>query len=398
MNHVSGPVMGTLPLQQFRSGFLKHLPGLIKLLKSDVIRQHERWGRLLPYDVPVYGNQPSPGHCVRPDIVMTDQGPIICEIDFVSSGRAHLIESLRAFPDARQQVLKGFADWYQAMGTSSVLYGTGTRTSCFRETELFCTAMQEEVGFDITAVNLDEYPDLSGRFIDRLTYASEMVTRDPDRQYLRHATVTTAEPFLDCKAFAALLHDRGMHNLLEQQLGRKALQFWQKHVPWSVLESELTEQSRQVMSAHPQAWVIKSTDVETDACWGCRGTVVGSAYRSTIMRGYFLKGNQRFGQKDPGPNPMIQALRPSVDLSEFWNLAVAGQAAQPDPVVFAREVSDVCRQPATQQVHGRIGFFVPVTATGQVIRSVSEYAEIVLRQSAIVHGASDALTVAVKIV
>lgn len=390
-------VLHEVPLRQFMLEFAKRLPNLIKALKSPEIRNHSRWGKLLPYDVPIYGDGTSPGHCVRPDVVMTEQGPIICEIDYVASGRAHLIESLRNAPSARSQVLQGFANWYRAMDATTVLYGTGTRTSCFRETEIFSQALRSEAGVDITPVNLDEVSDLSGAFVDRLTYASEMETTELDHKYLRRARVSTAEPFLDCKSFAVMIHDPTMTDILVRKLGQDGLRFWQRVVPLTFFQHELDEQAMQIVCANPQRWVIKSSDVETDSCWGCRGTIVGSAYRAQDLVKY-LRSGKRLGTKDPGQKPIIQMLGQSIDYTELWNRAVRDPATMADPAVFGRSVSEECQQDAKRPVHARIGFFLPIDSDGRPYTEVAEYAELVLRQSPIVHGASDAIAIAARLV
>ena len=386
-----------VPLRDFMLQFSKELPKLIRLLKSTAMREHPRGRQLIPYHVENYGNGVTAGHCVRPDIVLTEDGPIICEIDYVASGRAHLITSLRRMPTAREQVLQGFADWYRAMGVDSVLYGTGTKTSCFLETQIFAEAMQQEVGFDLQAVNLDEYPDLNGRFVDRLTYATEMCSIEDGRVYLRQSTVTTAEPFLDTKATAILVHDPVMQELLIKSLGKVAVKFWQRVMPISFLQKEVDEQAMQIVRTNPRHWVFKSTDVETDTCWGCRGTIVGSAYRAGDLVKYLSTG-KKLGRKDTGPNPMVQALGESIDFTELWNRSVSDPNTLADARVFGREVSDLCRNPAQSKVYGRIGFFLPIDTSGKAYTSVSDFAEIVLRQSPIVHGASDAVAVAARLV
>lgn len=388
-----------VPLRQFMLEFAKRLPNLIKALKSPEIRAHPRWGKLLPYDVPTYGDGTSPGHCVRPDVVLTENGPIICEIDYVASGRAHLIESLRNVPGARQTVLQGFADWYRAMKASTVLYGTGTRTSCFRETEMFAEALRSETGTHITAVNLDDVSvaDLCGQFVDRLTYASEMVTADSDHKYLRGARVSTAEPFLDCKSFAVMIHDSTMSEILIRKFSQDGLRFWQRVVPLSFFQHELDAQAMQIVCANPRRWVIKSSDVETDSCWGCRGTIVGSAYKPQDLVKY-LQSGKRLGAKDPGQRPIIQMLGQSVDFTELWNRTVRDPSTMADPAVFGRSVSDECLQSAQRHVHARIGFFLPIDSDGRPYTEVAEYAELVLRQNPIVHGASDAIAIAARLV
>ncbi len=244
---ISDNGLARLPMHEFIINFSRELPKLVALLKSDTIRKHPYWGKRLPYDLPTYGDGASPGHCVRPDIVLTKKGPVICEIDFVASGRAHLIESLRDFKEAREVVLKSFAIWYETMKARTVYYGTGSRTSCFKETEIFAEAMRRETGVDIRAVNLDTVEAWSDTLIDRLSYRTELVTEDKSRQDMRGYRVSTAEPYLDSKAISILVHDLNMTDILTNVLGKSALQFWRRVMPLSFFLSEIPRETRQII-------------------------------------------------------------------------------------------------------------------------------------------------------
>ena len=389
--------LARLPMHQFIIDFGRELPKLVALLKSDTLRKHPRWGNLLPYHLPTYGDGPSPGHCVRPDIVLTKKGPIICEIDFVASGRAHLIESLRDFPDARAVVLKSFALWYEAMHARSVLYGTGSRTSCFKETEIFSEAMRRETSIDIRAVNLDTVEAWSDTLVDRLSYRSELVSEDRSRQDMRGYRVSTAEPYLDSKAISVLVHDLDMTDILTNALGKTGLQFWRRVMPLSFFQKMITPETRQIIWNDPSDWVIKSTDVESDTCWGCRGTIMGRKYRAADIKAY-LESGKKLGSKDPGQNPLVQRCAESIDFRPLWDSTITTGIGLANPASFGRESDISTTKKATTEVFGRVGFFLPFTKVQSFV-SAAAFGEVVMRQGdPLVHGASDAIAVGVEFV
>lgn len=389
--------LARLTMHHFIVEFGRELPKLVALLKSDNIRNHPYWGKRLPYDLPTYGEGPSPGHCVRPDIVLTKKGPIICEIDFVASGRAHLIESLRDFREARSVVLQSFAAWYSSMGAKTIYYGTGTRTSCFTETEIFASVMQREVGVDIRAVNLDHVERQQDVLIDRLSYRTELVTDDLHRQNMRGYRVSTAEPYLDCKAIAVLVHDLNMTDVLMNVLGKAGLQFWRRVMPLSFFLSELPRETKQIICNDPSDWVIKSTAVESDECWGCRGTIMGRKYRAADIQALIERGKP-LGKKDPGENPLVQRCAESIDFRQLWDSTVKTGIGLADPARFGRESDASTREKATKDVFGRVGFFLPLSQ-GKSFLSTATFGEVVMRQGdPLVHGASDAIAVGVEFV
>jgi len=93
-----------VPLQSFLEQLADALPRLIEAASSPLVREHPVWGSVIPYHVPHYGTGISRGHCIRPDILYTSDGPKVCELDFVPSGRGYLLASLG--PDEEAETLE----------------------------------------------------------------------------------------------------------------------------------------------------------------------------------------------------------------------------------------------------------------------------------------------------
>lgn len=382
-----------IPIAGFLQNLTRVLPKLIKLVHSHEMRGHPTWGKIIPYHIPSYGTGVSRGHCVRPDVLLTEQGPRICELDFVPSGRGYLLAGLSE--DQQSDVLECYLQWYRRMGVHRVLFATATTTTCREEAEFFARLMRSH-GLDIRSVNIDDMceEDLSGAFIDRLFYRSEM-SMEGDRRLLKGCDVSTAEPHLDSKAIFAMLHDRSKPTttILSRYLGDDDLAFLREVCPETVLLSSIDEKRLKHVAEDKNAWVIKNTGVEIDEHWGSRGVIVGRKYNCAKFLD-ILRGNDPSG-KSLGNSPILQRWQSSRDWWHVWNGVVDGDVprtrllqhgSHPDPVTFA---------PATKLVGARIGFYFLISCNdGQC--TVTPYGDTMLRQDELVHGAKDAIGLALE--
>ena len=75
-------------------------------------------------------------------------------------------------------------------------------------------------------------------------------------------------------------------------------------------------------AANRRGWVVKNSDVETDASWGSRGVVVGSQYTEKVLARALLD-NVPPPRKDLGRNPVLQRFAHSDDLREIWDALAA---------------------------------------------------------------------------
>jgi hypothetical protein len=166
----------TADLGSFVTRLAGALAPFVAYLASPGFRGHPRWRGLMPFDVPSYGVTGSLGHCVRPDVIPTKDGPRICELDFVPSGRGFVLEGLASTGD-REQFLRAFMDWYESMGHRHVAYATATRTVCLPETRRFAELMRQVTQLDVRAVNIDRDQVDPRALIDRLFYRSSSMTR-----------------------------------------------------------------------------------------------------------------------------------------------------------------------------------------------------------------------------
>lgn len=368
------------------------LPHLIKALKSDDIKMHPKWGSVIPYDVQVYGCCSSPGHCIRPDIVLTEQGPRVVELDFVASGRGFTLNVLSKFSDGesrQRDFLRPFAEWYQSMGHSSILYSTATLTSSYQETSLFSEALEKYFSVDIRACNIDTSHYLWG-LIDRLSYRYEMYPQDPDRLYLSEDVVTTAEPYLDSKAIFALIHDVFMEQVLLRHMPMSSLCILREMMPASYLLENVSDESLARIKAVRDQWVIKSTDVEAYHSWGARGTIIGRKYSDSK----FAKTLDRIeipNKKDLGRHPIVQRFEESIDFTDMWNDVLINDKPQADLVSSASDLAQ-----AKQKIYGRIGVYYLICNKIPTV-TMPPFAVLTLRPDVLVHGASNAMVTALRI-
>jgi hypothetical protein len=381
-------------LHDFSRRFAAALPPLLEYLKSPQFACHERWARLMPFDVPSYGRRPSVGHCVRPDILLTADGPRVCELDFVPSGRGFTLAELGS-PE-REALLSAFDSWYEAMEAGHVLYATGTTTVCFLETVRFAQALHQLTDRAIEAVNIDDVPSTHGALVDRLFYASEC---DRPGGVDAH-TVITAEPYLDSKMVFAVVHDAEMTGDLTAAVGAENLAFLREVMIETHALTRLRAEEPEFLvnevlgraadgSARRHGWLVKTADVESAASWGSRSVVLGPGSTEAVFAAAIRGGIAR-GRKDLGRRQVLQPFLESDDLRRVWDAAVDGDVAAPDPAKFGWAAGPATQQPATRKVYGRFGlFFLVANTTGQVF--VPPAGPLTIRQDRVAHGAPDAL-------
>lgn len=369
------------------------LPKLFAALHSDDVRRHPVWSNLIPYAVPAYGEGPSLGHCVRPDIVVTEHGPRISEFDFVPSGRGFALDAL-GDSSLQRAFLEPFAAWYADMGANKVLYGTASHTTCWEESQLFSQRLAEEFGVDIRAVNLDMTDRFDG-VIDRLSYRSEMETSHERRLRLAGAQVITAEPYLDSKMIFALVHATDMEQILLGHMSVDDLAALREMMPETYAVETASEELLEQVVNNKDDWVVKSTDIEVDCCWGSRGTIIGSKYTKTKF-GKVVYGGEAPGNKDLGKHPVVQRLAESIDFAQTWNLVAHGAQRSADPAHFGKAEMETIND-ARKKVYARVGVYLLVSnVSGTVF--MPPFAINTLRQDILVHGSSDSLITVARVV
>lgn len=385
----------TLCMNDFIEKFSKTLPKLISFLHGDELRQHKIWAKLVPYHVPLYGFGKSLGHCIRPDIILTDEGFKICEIDFVPGGRGFI---LFAIPDQnrRSEYLKTFYDWYKTFKIAKIYYATATQDSYFSETDIFCRTLREGFGTDIWPCNIDEASvKIAGSLLDRLFYRSEM-TRQFDFSAVE---LMTKEPFLDSKMIFALIHDRSMDSTLNKVFDPPEIAFLRSAFPETYALDMLRGENPNFMEsvlAEQEQWLVKNSDVETHDSWGARGVVLGARFGRRVFRDAVFT-NLSPKNKYIGEHPVLQKFHKSVDFAQMWNAIINSQIASSNgSQILGKAKDQAITLPANKHVFSRIGIYLLVNNLNAQI-FVPRLGVITLRQDPLAHGASDALFTAFEI-
>lgn len=371
-------------VQRLQSALL-HLVGA---LKSPDLRENPVWGSLLPFAIHPYGETPSPGHIVRPDIVLTENGYRIVELDFIPSGRGFTLNCLTD-PQEREHFLAAYADWYASMRCSRIAYATTTDRQLREDVQYFAADLTRR-GTDIRAVDANDFTPRDGELLDRLFYASTL------HRPLTPMTTLTSECWVDSKLVFALVHDPAMTAFLEKRLGVATLALLRDVMPSTFLHDRSSPRTLQ-LAAERDEWVIKNSDVETDDSWGSRGVVVGKKYGKTQFE-RFLKGIDPPKGKRLGAHPVIQRYVQSVDFMSWWNDIVTGAIKSPDSDVTTLVFDEVTRQPATEHVYARLGVTFLICCIGTPRITHVPYGLATLRQDELAHGASNALFSAFRIV
>lgn len=360
------------------------LPALIETVHSNAIRD-SIYGSLIPYDAEPFGRGRSAGHCVRPDILMTPDGPKIVELDFVASGRAHVLSALPS-DQHKTCFLASFAEWYRQLTSSPIYYATATHDPCAPEVDFFCDEVHRLLSLDIKATNIDNGVPVG--LLDRLFMRSEM-ERPMD---FNNAEVVTKEPYLDSKMIFALVWDDELLPLLKKTIGQQRIDVLRALLPETYSVSRLTASGEgrsvlQSIAENRKQWVIKNTDVDTDASWGCRGVVLGQQYtRKRFDDALF--GAAAPHNKSLGRSPVVQRFHSSRDFTPIWNAVVDGSVLRSD--VFGRPESDVVYKRATKHVYARVGPYLLIDNRHSTCVT-PPFGFLTLRQDAYAHGASDGL-------
>lgn len=372
----------------------EHILPLIRLIHS--MRSHTRWSGLIPFVVPSYGDGASLGHCIAVDFVIAEDGAYVTELDYVPSGRGWILSGI---PDVgrRLSFLDSFRDWYESLGISRVYYATASKTLCHEETVLFADALRER-GIDIHAVNIDECEKPHAEtLVDRLFYRSEMERLEVYGGY----EVITKEPYLDSKMFFALLHDPATESLLVEWFGKQAFGFLQRVFPKTYVLAELRQEQpdflRDIvwsgkrdghMVVNRYQWLVKSTDVETDYCWGSRGVILGCKYNNGVFADLVLRGMNPRG-KYAGALPILQRYHASVDWASLWEAARLGLVNQASGLGGSVDQTVLSKSPTTT-VAGRVRVFLLVDRVHEQV-IIPSFGEITLRQDPLAHGASNSM-------
>lgn len=393
MTEASYQIKEGLPALEF-GGFIgsvsRALPGIVSLLHDREVAEHPVWGHRIPFHVEPYGIGSSVGHIVRPDVVWTQTGPMICELDFVPAGRGLLLSSGLEC-NRRERFLEVFRVWYESMGFSRVLFATASKEGeLYRnEIELFARALRA-CGVSISWANI-ELVDSAGALVDRLFYRSEM--NNPLCPI--KGEVITKEPFLDSKMIFALIHAPEMEPVSLKHLGQESLRFLRSIFPrtYALEEVRNNETLFREVCGNRGEWVLKNTDVETSSSWGARGVMVGKRFTGKVW-GAALEG--LLTKKNLGRYPIVQRFVQSLDFSQMWDAGVGGDISLCDPGVFGLSTDPIVREKARKEVTARVGmFFLMDNVRRRVL--VPDTGLITLRQDPLAHGASDAVFTALVV-
>ncbi len=372
--------MMKLGLKEWVEEFGRYLQAVLPTMKKV-------GGKYFP-NTPLYGRRGGKEiHCIRLDVVMTDSGPIVAEMDFVPSGRGFTVSALDGVE--REEFVQSFIDWYRSAKVERVLYAVGEKTICHKEINFFADCVRQQ-GFDLIAHRLEvgslEDYDPDDVLVDRLFYRSEINLDVLPR--LRRFRVSTRTSFLDSKGWFPLLTT---FNDDKNPLGlpSSVVEYFRKALPYSIFLRDCTDPAfKDFIIRNWKSWLIKSTDVEHDLTWGARGVLPGC--RET--RAKFRKGLENFRRfKNLGENPILQQFHISQDFREVWDAAIRGEYRQATAFVAQDNLSV-----ATGPVYARIGAYILIGGDNKVF--VPPYGVVTLRQNQIVHGARDAMFLPFKLV
>lgn len=348
------------------------LPALIRWVHGIAASPHSPLAAYFPLSAPSYGRGGSFGHVVRPDIVITQRGPRVCEFDFVPSGRGRLSAWLPGSAE-RREYLEAFCRWYDGMSARRYYYGTGTETTCWEQTQFVCQELRA-AGVDIVPGNLD-VDRTEGRAVDRLYYRAELA-----REHPRDIEVFTRESYLDSKALFAAIHSNDPS--LITSFTPSQLQFLRTVCPFSFPIRSLRKDADRCSEvlALKDEFVLKNTDVESHYNWGSRGAIPGRSVSFETFR-QALMGRS----KDLGASPIVQEFQESLDFSSLWN---EGARRGPRPL-FGDEMNAAVFEPARSPVYGRASvYFLVNNVTGEC--SYTPWGYLLLRQDPLVHWTTDA--------
>jgi hypothetical protein len=374
--------LAKVELRDFLTSLSKALPKLIRFVGSDVVRAHSLWGRVIPFHVPSYGSRPSLGHAIRPDILITKDGPKFTELDFVASGMGGIPSALGT--EQAREVVDAIGSWFRNMGVRRIRFATASTTTADSECAAIAKFLRQK-DWDAQAINIDTFAEAPNpkTVISRMFYSAEMKMPQHMRQ-LRDRIVITAEPWLDTKAVFALVHDRDMTTELERALGADNLAFLRTAMPETWLIAKLDDQQRDAIRKDQAQFVIKATDVETETCWGSRAVIPG------IQCSPERFGQALMGTPELGAWPIVQKFHQSLDFSSVWNRMIGGEFSDYYPLVSERKKN--IWAPIHEYVGAKFGvFFLVVNDRDRDMCEFIPYADTALRpNSAILYFADDA--------
>ncbi len=374
----------SLAIKEFADALAHPLLNLVRALKLPELRTHPVWGSLLPFDMRPYGTRPSPGHIIRPDIILSPEGFKVVEFDFIPSGRGIVLNCLTDASD-RAAFITAFVAWYQTMSFKRVAYATTVDRPLVEDARYFCAQLRR-YGFDIRDVDANEYEHKKDELFDRLFYHGTL------KHPIGRVTTLTSECWLDSKLVFALIHDPKMSGWMERNVGKEEYAFLKAATPETFLVNPHDPQLTQFVK-EKDAWVLKNTDVETNACWGSRGVVIGRKFRANAFR-RFLQDDNPPKSKELGAHPILQRFIASVDFSPWWVDIATGVVKKPDT-----DALSLCADIAgpTEHVYARLGIYYLIScASAAAIRYVP-FGLATLRQDELAHGARNALFCAFRI-
>ncbi len=373
-------------LHEFMVSISRALPKLIRFIGSDVVRTHPVWGQAIPFHVPTYGSHASSGHCVRPDILMTDDGPKITEFDFVAGGLGCIPAALGT--EQANEVLSLIEAWYRSMDVRRIRFATASTTTAASDCATIASLLQRR-GWDAQAINIDTFFEehRPKTVIHRMFYSAEMKMPQAMR-HLPGRTVITAEPWLDTKAVFALVHDAAMTHELIAVVGTENLAFLRRAMPETWLARTLDPDFREAIIANRGSYVVKATDVETTTCWGSRSVIAGEqCSRETFVHAISGTGAEK---EKFGAWPIVQRFHRSLDFRGVWNQMVSGELSDFYPIT--KNCDPKIRQPVREYVGAKFGvFLLIVNATDGGTCEIIPYSDTTMRTNrAIVDWSADA--------
>lgn len=388
-------------VRHFTDRFSQVLLPLIDVLNSRDIKNHETWGRLIPYKQAGYGNPDSrsEGHMLRIDGMLgADKKFRFSEMDFVPGGLGVISANLNK--SQQDDFFQTFINWLQTFNARQILLATGTKTTLWGENS-YITSILKSKGLDFKSVNIDQIKELSqDQLVLRQFYRSECLKSQPAGRYL------TKEAWLDSKAIFALVHDQSMTKILSDALGQSDLLFLRDTMPETYIYPKLLSELpswfiKLVEKGDYDDWVMKATEVETDFCWASRSVIIGRSYKNLgfeSLKQAFSKGESIDPEKNVGKSPILQRFHLSQEFSDTWNTLVERSKPSEYLKLLGEELDEaVVNFPATNPVSIRLAIHFFVSNTKQET-FCPDYGYLTLRQSHLAHGDRDSIEGAFKIV
>lgn len=386
------PNILSLPMASFARSFSGVLPAFINGIQKDPdILHHPRWQQFIPCPQQRLASKCAAMHRIRPDIVLTDSGPIVTEIDFVPAGIGIGLQGLRGDDALQDAYLQPFAEWYNGHRVSL----TGTSRT-IKEIELLTTEMARRYPHTRVVGNKIEDGIPAGfDVIDRQFYAD-----DHPFGFLDNAIVTTNRPYHDSKVWFAVIHDRSMDALLLRHVSAGQLAFLRQVLPETHLLGHLQpEELKQLIGDDHTQWLIKGTGVEETGSWGCRSTFLGVSYTRGRF-GRILDVAMGISEESPAAvlgnhkhlprHPVIQRFYASRDFRKEMVAMMQGGLQAVDAEALGKRVDDIdASRVAQKPAAGRLGIYFLVDAEKHSCLHTPAGIITLRSNNALVHGAGD---------